>query len=108
MVRSPTDTVENVDLSAEETVAKLKTPKKKVTRWILQKVVPSCRKAVACREMTKSVLTNMLHKFRLSYRKLAKLLVAENRIPDESLIFFLTHYEIGLLIEKPDLALVRK
>ena len=108
MVNSAPDTNQVLDLNPKETIAKLKTPKKKITKWILEKFVTRCRKAVARREETKSVLTHVIHKFRLSYRKLATLLVAEKRIPDENLLFFLTHHEIGLLIEKPDLSLVRK
>lgn len=108
MVKVPLDNTEIVDLTPEETIMKLKTPKKSFTRWILQKIVPYGRKAVARREMTKSILTNALHKFRLSYRKLAKLLIKENRLPDENLIFFLTHYEIGLLVKKTDSFLIRK
>lgn len=108
MVKVPLDNTEIIDLTPKETVVKLKTPKKNFTRWILQKIVPYGRKAVARREMTKSILTNAFHKFRLSYRKLAKLLVEKSRLPDENLIFFLTHYEIGLLVKKPDYFLVRK
>ncbi|XP_033208462.1 putative phosphoenolpyruvate synthase isoform X2 [Belonocnema kinseyi] len=108
MVKCAAETTQIVDLSPEETVAKLKTPKKKITRWILEKFVMRSRKAVARREKSKSVLTHAIHKFRLCYRKLANLLVAENRLPEKNLLFFLTHHEIGLLIEKRDLSLVRK
>ncbi|XP_043470368.1 uncharacterized protein LOC122503758 [Leptopilina heterotoma] len=108
MVKVTLENTEIVDLTPEETILKLKTPKKNATRWILGKIVPFGRKAVARREMTKSIMTNALHKFRLSYRKLAKLLIEKNRLPDENLIFFLTHYEIGLLVKRADHFLVRK
>lgn len=96
------------ELTASETVDRLRTPKKNATRWILKKLVPLSRSVVARREMTKSVLVSVINSLRLGYRKLGKLMVEEGRLPDVELIFFLTHQEIGLLIEKQDPMLVQK
>lgn len=58
-------------------------------------ILPQCRKAVIGREKTKSLLVRTVHSFRMAYRQLAKLLVAEGRIVDEKLIFYMTHSELS-------------
>ena len=45
----------------------------------LKFVVPRCRTAVTSRETTKSVLIRTIHVFRMAYRRLAELLVADGR-----------------------------
>lgn len=85
-------------LSVQETIASLKTPMSSFSKWILQKVIPLSRKAVTHREMTKNFAVSAIHKMRLAYRRLGTLMMKENRIPDESLIFFLTNHEIAQLL----------
>ncbi|EFN79325.1 Probable phosphoenolpyruvate synthase [Harpegnathos saltator] len=85
-------------LSVQETIASLKTPMPSVTKWFLQKVIPLSRKAVTRREMTKNFAVFAIHKMRMAYRRLGILMVKENYIPDENLIFFLTNYEIARLL----------
>lgn len=93
----------------QETLASLKTPVSSFTKWLLQKIIPLCRKAVTRREMTKNMVVNAIHKLRLAYERLGTLMVAENYIPDESLVYFLTHQEIGQLLNSDyNLSLVRK
>lgn len=64
----------------------------------LKFVVPRCRTAVTSRETTKSVLIRTIHVFRMAYRRLAELLVADGRLPDADLIFFFTHTELNDLV----------
>lgn len=70
--------------------------------------VPRSRAAVVAREKTKSLLVRTIHVFRMAYRKLSELLVQEHKIPDLNLIFFLTHSEIGDLIEQGGAGIVSK
>ncbi|TGZ54255.1 Uncharacterized protein DBV15_06257 [Temnothorax longispinosus] len=95
-------------LSVQETVASLKTPVSPFVKLLLRQIVPFCRTAVTKREMTKNVTVSAVHTLRLAYRRLGALMVAENYIPDEHLIFFLTHQEIGQLLNNHNSLLVRK
>lgn len=95
-------------LTVQETIASLKTSTSSIIKFFLRKVIPFCRKAVTLREMTKNVIISAVHKLRLAYRRLGALMVAESYIPDERLIFFLTHQEIGQLLNHHNPLLVRK
>ena len=57
------------------------------------------RQAVVDREYTKSRLIEIIDLFKTQYARLARLLVAEGLLSDADLIYFLTHEEIGRLIE---------
>jgi pyruvate,water dikinase len=57
------------------------------------------RRAVVDREYTKSCLIKIIDLFKTQYARLAELLVAAKVLPDTDLIYFLTHKEIGRLIE---------
>ncbi|XP_018354545.1 PREDICTED: prodigiosin synthesizing transferase PigC-like isoform X2 [Trachymyrmex septentrionalis] len=95
-------------LSVEETITSLKTPISLFTKYVLRVIIPWCRKAVTLREMTKNVCVSAVHILRLAYRRLGVLMVKESYIPDEQLIFFLTHQEIGQLLNKHNQLLLRK
>ena len=57
------------------------------------------RQAVVDREYTKSRLIEIIDLFKSRYARLAALLVADGLLPDADLIYFLTHEEIGRLID---------
>ena len=57
------------------------------------------RQAVVDREYTKSRLIEIIDLFKTQYARLADLLLAEKILPDTDLIYFLTHEEIGKLID---------
>ena len=57
------------------------------------------RQGVVDRESTKSQLIKLIDLFKTQYARLSELLVADNLLPDTDLIYFLTHEEIGRLIE---------
>ncbi len=57
------------------------------------------RQAVVDREYTKSRLIEIIDLFKTQYVRLAGLLVADHLLPDADLIYFLTHEEIGRLID---------
>lgn len=98
----------NKALTTEETIALLKTPKSSFVKWILKKVVPYSREAVVRRELTKAIFVDIVHTFRLAYRRLAKLMVLEGYLPEEGLIFFLTNKEIGQILNDHNTTLVQK
>ena len=74
----------------------------------LKFAVPRCRQAVVAREKTKSLLIRTIHLFRLAYRRLAHLLVCEGKLPDQELIFFLTHPEIKQVLDSKSASLISK
>ena len=57
------------------------------------------RQAVVDREYTKSRLIEIIDLFKTQYARLARLLVEGNLLSDTDLIYFLTHEEIGKLID---------
>ncbi len=57
------------------------------------------RQAVVDREYTKSCLIEIIDLFKTQYARLANLLLAEKLLSDTDLIYFLTHEEIGKLID---------
>jgi pyruvate,water dikinase len=63
----------------------------------LRPLVAFARAGVRSRERSKSVLVAATAKFKRAYRALAALLVAEGRLPDDDLVYFLTHAELGEL-----------
>jgi len=63
----------------------------------LRPVVAFARAGVRARERSKSVLVAATAKFKRAYRALGALLVAEGRLPDDDLVYFLTQAELGEL-----------
>ena len=58
-----------------------------------------CRQAVVDREYTKARLIEVIDLFKTQYALLAGLLLSAGLLPDSDLLYFLTHQEIGRLIE---------
>lgn len=77
-------------------------------RKIAHYLINQARAGVVNREASKSAIIRVMNQLKKSYRYLAALLVQEGVIPDPDLIFFLRHYEIGLLIHDNDVALVKR
>jgi pyruvate,water dikinase len=61
-------------------------------------MVPTARKAVARREITKGLSIKMVDKIRKAYQHLASGLVNDGLLDDTDQIYFLTHEELGSLI----------
>lgn len=57
------------------------------------------RQAVVDREYTKSRLIEIIDLFKTQYARLAALLTKDGQLPEADLIYFLTHGEIGRLIQ---------
>ena len=58
-----------------------------------------CRQSVVDRESTKSRLILLIDMFKTRYAQLSALMVKEGILPDGDLVYFLTHEEIGRLID---------
>jgi pyruvate,water dikinase len=68
-------------------------------RRILRAMIPTARKAVARREITKALSIKMVHTIRKGYAALALKMKEAGLLDDTDQLFFLTHDEIGLLID---------
>ncbi len=68
-------------------------------RFMLKYFLPKARAAVARREQTKALAISVQHRFKTAYRHLAEILVQTNLLQDADQIFFLTHEELGRLID---------
>ncbi|CAN7942875.1 unnamed protein product, partial [Ixodes pacificus] len=77
---------------------------RQLMRWLLQK----CRKGVGLREHSKNLMVKMTDAFRAALRHLASQMVAEGRLPEADLLFFLTLPEIDQLLTTRSPKLVAK
>ena len=68
-------------------------------RQILSRILVPARAAVARREYTKSLAVKIQQKIKKGYMHLALLLVDSGLLDDSDQVFFLTHSEIGLLVD---------
>lgn len=71
-------------------------------RRILQAMIPTARKAVARREISKALSIRMVDTVRRGYCALAVKMVDAGLLDDTDQVFFLTHSEIGKLISDHD------
>jgi pyruvate,water dikinase len=88
----------HVDLRIKALLAKL-TP---VQRFFIKLLHGPARKAVAGRELNKANSMRMLHRIRMAYRQFSENLVTQGLLEDSDQIYFLTHPEIGELINDRD------
>lgn len=61
--------------------------------------MPRCQAYVELRERTKSQLIAYIHELRKAYCYLAERMQQEGLLPDMDLIFYLTHQEIGTILD---------
>ncbi|XP_037037024.1 putative phosphoenolpyruvate synthase [Bradysia coprophila] len=94
-------TAKKKEMTVRDIISKLKTPKKRLTRFMLSKLIPLCQKAVQLRETSKSAMIAFIHEIRKAYRHLAELLYAEGLLPNTDLIFYLHREEILELLHVP-------
>ena len=97
ILRSPMDLVQKEEkIDYRKTFAFIGNPLLKAAAISYAK---KSRQGVVDRESTKSKLIYLIDLFKTQYARLAGLLVADKLLSDEDLIFFLTHEEIGRLID---------
>ncbi|GFR12159.1 putative phosphoenolpyruvate synthase, partial [Trichonephila clavata] len=87
------------DDNFQKLVAGLKAPLSFKDKLLLRIVLPFSRRGVEDREKSKNVLIKALNEWRKGYRKLAKMMVSEGRIPDEDILFFMNLVEIQELLK---------
>lgn len=61
--------------------------------------LPKAKNGVALREQGKSLAVKIHDEFKQAYWRLATIMVKEGLIPEEELLFFFTHKELGELIQ---------
>ena len=97
IIKSPMNLVQKEDkIDYRKEFAFIKNPLLKSASISFAK---KARQAVVDREYTKSQLITIIDLFKTQYARLAELLVADHLLSDTDLIYFLTHEEIGQLIE---------
>jgi pyruvate,water dikinase len=74
----------------------------------MRALVRLTQKSVQRRERTKSLLVAVVARFKGAYRRLGELLAVEGKLPDADAVFFLTHEELGLLVQGKDQGLVEQ
>lgn len=97
IIRSPMDLVQGEgEIDCRKECAFIKNPLLKAAAVSYAK---KARQAVVDREYTKSQLIRLIDMFKTQYARLAGLLVDERLLSDADLIYFLTHEEIGRLVD---------
>ncbi|MGZ4934785.1 MAG: PEP/pyruvate-binding domain-containing protein, partial [Halobacteriota archaeon] len=71
-------------------------------------LVRAAQRGIRDREMTRSQAVMVFSLFRRAYRTLARQMANEGILPDEDLVFFLQHAELGELIHDRDSKLIDK
>ena len=108
VIKNNAETPKSHGKTVDDIVDGLKTPlswtKKMILKYFL---IEKAMYGVRCRELGKSVTIKFCTIFKEAYWRLAELMVDENRLPDERLLFFLTHAEIGELIQSRRTGLVK-
>ena len=92
----------------EEILKDIPPKKQKNTRGALKFLAKAAREGVYDREYTKSRFVKAVEIIKLPYLKLADMLVDEHILPNSDLIFFLTHEEVGRLINYQETKLIKK
>ncbi|GIY78430.1 putative phosphoenolpyruvate synthase [Caerostris darwini] len=83
----------------DQIFSQLHVPLNFMSKCLLRLVLPNCRRGVRGRESAKSLTIKSYDHWRQGFRRLAKLMVSEGRLPDEELLFFLTLDEIDDLLK---------
>ncbi|GFS67091.1 putative phosphoenolpyruvate synthase [Nephila pilipes] len=87
------------DDSISNIISQLRVPLSFISKCLLRfLVVPQCRRGVKGREAGKSLSMKSFNCWRMAYLRLGRLMVAEGRLPDADLLFFLTLDEIKDLL----------
>jgi len=104
VVAAPRTTQTSWGREAGQALGELSFGARRLIRWLL----PTAQAAVVVRERSKSFRVWIARQLKRGYVGFAQRLVAERRLPDADLVFFLTHEELGQLAQGPDRALVRR
>ncbi len=78
-------------------IEQLGTEYPKLSKGAVSKIAELARDGVRKREYTKAIIIKISSRIRSAYRTLAAMLVSEGILPDEDLVFFVTHQELSFL-----------
>jgi len=87
--------------SATDNAAGLLEGYSRKTRFVVRGVLPSVRRFVVARENSKSLCIRIQWQFKKAYLHLGRLLAAQGLLEDGDQVFFLTHQELGALVNNP-------
>jgi pyruvate,water dikinase len=76
--------------------------------FIIKKLVGMAHNAVHGREASKSLLVKVLQKYKIAYRHLAQLMIADHLLHDKDQLYFFTHRELGKYIESRDAMMLKQ
>lgn len=96
---STNPTGRNAVETSQPSISRIKSHTTLFSRLVLRFIWPKARRGVGSRETSKSIAVQLIDAFKQGYWKLAEMMVEENRLPDQDLLFFFTHREIGILLE---------
>ncbi|XP_013780036.1 uncharacterized protein LOC106464440 [Limulus polyphemus] len=108
IVTADDDFVQNKEVSEEKTISNLQVSLSWWQKLILWFLLPRVRSGVRLRESSKSFVIKKYDALRRAYNHLATLMVKEGYLPDACLLFFLTHEEIGQLLQTRSSRLISK
>ncbi|XP_026732206.1 uncharacterized protein LOC113496983 [Trichoplusia ni] len=94
--------------SSQDMIAALTGPQKPNTKKILSYVLPLCRRTVRHRESTKAHMILAIHKIRIGFLRLGRMMVRKWYIPHPELIFHFRLHELKNYITTRDPALLKK
>jgi phosphohistidine swiveling domain-containing protein len=78
-------------------IERLVTEYPKLSKGAVSKISDLARGGVRKREYTKAIIIKISSRIRSAYRTLAGMLVSEGFLPEEDLVFFITHQELKIL-----------
>lgn len=96
--------VKHVNHNVDEMIREALSHLPLIKRTILRQMIPVARKAVARREISKALSIKMVSIVRSGYQELAAKMVTAGLLDDTDQIYFLTHEEIGTLLNDKDVA----
>ncbi len=88
--------------NAKENIKSVLSSYKGLKRRILSMLINNARKGCVSREYSKSQMIVAVDKFKVAYRNLSMMLVQASALSDADMIYFLTHKELGELINNKD------
>ncbi|KAG1714563.1 putative phosphoenolpyruvate synthase [Nymphon striatum] len=107
LVRTENMTKDN-KLTVDEALDSLQTELTDKQKRVLRKQVLTARAYVGYREQAKSLLIRIIDQYRKQFWEFSRKLVAEGRLPDEELIFFMTCEEIVTLVKTRSAKIIQR
>ncbi|XP_025058906.1 uncharacterized protein LOC102384026 isoform X4 [Alligator sinensis] len=92
--------------SVEEAIAAVNIPITGLRKVILPLLVRKARDGISKREYSKTLARKVYALFKTAYWDLARQMVKEGFLPDEDLLFFLTHSEVGEILQHRPLDII--